>query len=518
MNPLLEASCPTTAFLLELSPSRHAESSFVNPLLENIELATSAAPYSTDNATATAITATAITDGDREYDPTSAPYPGFILYDPEIIEYYIPTAHIAAPSSPPVPTTETIEAATASTTTTTTISPPFLQRVLNLVAEELATIDFFASTAEGAIVIGSAVALSTNVIDIDSTSTAAAVKTEEEEPDWEGVHQQGEELRMWPYQRQFENRPLETRVFLLDPDNENKSLGQDEEIGREIDIKREPVSEDKEELGIDWSLAHEINCLDLEERESSKVPEEIKAQGACVTIDKGGSSVSSESSSENSLLAALEEDDDDEEYEEERQKKSRRKNSKESEKEEEKKSSEMAPKVLSLSSDESDSSILSEERLALKNLAADSSKSDDDGWEPSASKAARLAAKPKQALRTQTRRAATVTHTTTTTTTTTISPLTQDQNYTVTSPTTTTSTASPLPPTTFSTSSVIGEEEEETLETPQGIEIPEASAAEEESDEDEGIPMWWVLHQEPFKNIRKRLDSSKIRQVVTVSK
>ena len=125
-----------------------------------------------------------------------------------------------------------------------------------------------------------------SITDIDATSTAAAVKPEQEEPDWENVHQQGDELRMRPYQRRFENRPLETRVFLLDPDNDNKSLGQDEEIGREIDIKREPVSEDEEELGIDWSLAHEINRLDLEERESSEVPEEIKAQGARVTIDK----------------------------------------------------------------------------------------------------------------------------------------------------------------------------------------------------------------------------------------
>ena len=178
-------------------------------------------------------------------------------YDPEVIEYYTPTVPIAAPSSPPVPAAETIEAET--TTTTTTISPPFLRRVLNLVAEELATIDFFASTAEEAIASGSAAASSSNIIDIGATPVAASVKPEQEEPDWENVHQQGEELRMRPYQRRFENRPLETRVFLLDPDNENKTLGQDEEIGREIEIKREPVSEDEEELGIDWSLAHEIN-------------------------------------------------------------------------------------------------------------------------------------------------------------------------------------------------------------------------------------------------------------------
>ena len=389
VNLLLEASCPATAFPLELSPSHYDESSFYNPLLENIEFATSASPSSTNNATATANTATANTDGDREYDPTSALCPGFIPYDPEIIEYYTPTAPIVAPSSPPVPATETIEA-TTTPTTTTTISPPFLQRVLNLVAEELAMIDFFASIAEEAIATGSAAASSTSVIDIDATSTAAAVKPEQEEPDWENVHQQGDELRMRPYQRRFENRPLETRVFLLDPDNENKSLGQDEESGREIDIKREPVSEDEEELGIDWSLAHEINRLDLEERESSEVPEEIKAQGARVTIDKGGSSVSSKSSSENSLLAALEEDDDDEEYEGERQKRRKRKDSKDIEKDEkeEDKSSEVAPEVSFPSSDESDSSILSEGRLALRNLTADSSKSDDDDWEPSASRAA----------------------------------------------------------------------------------------------------------------------------------
>ena len=305
-NPLLGRFSSALLSSQQVSSSSIIETPIYNPLLEDI---TSATSPPTSNATATAITATANTDGDREYDPTSAPCPGFALYDPEIIEYYTPTAPIAAPSSPPVPATETIEAATSSTTTTT-ISPPFLQRVLDLVAEELATIDFFASTAEEALETGSTAASSTSIIDIDASPTAAAVKPEQEEPDWENVHQQGEELRMRPYQRRFENRPLETRVFLLDPDNENKSLGQDEEIGREIEIKREPVSEDKEELGVDWSLAHEINRLDLKERESSEVPEEIKAQGARMTIDKGGSSVSSESLSENSLLAALEEDDE----------------------------------------------------------------------------------------------------------------------------------------------------------------------------------------------------------------
>ena len=346
---------------------------------------------------------------------------------------------------------------------------------------------------------------------------AAAVKTEAaEEPDWENVHQQGEELLMPPYQRRFENRPLETRVFLLDTDNENRSLGKDEEIGREIDVKREPGSEDEEELGIDWALAHEINRLDLEERESSEVPEEIKAQGARVTIDKDGSSISSESSSENSLLAALEEDD--EEYEEERQTRRKRKDSKdavEEGKEEEDKSSEVAPEVSSPSSEESDSSILSEGRLALRNLTADSSESDADDWEPSASRAARLAAKPKRSLRTQIRRAAAVTHTTTTTTTT-ISPLTQDQNYTNTSPTIIVSAASPPFPTVFSTSSSIAEEEETTQ---QSIEVPETSAGSEEPrSEQMTVPLQWMLHQEPFKNARRRLDSSRIRRAFTVGK
>ena len=275
-----------------------------NPLLEDIASATSPP---TSNVTATAITETANTDGDREYDPASAPCPGFVPYDPEIIEYQHTIEHrLQAPSSPPVPSTEIIEAETsATTTTTTTVSPSFLQRVLNLVAEELATVDFFASTAEEAIATGSAAASSSNIIDIDASPTAATVKPEQEEPDWENVHQQGEELRMRPYQRRFENRPLETRVFLLDPDSEYKSLGQDEEVGREIEIKREPVSEDEEELGVDWSLAHEINRIDLEERENSEVPEEIKAQGARVTIDKGGSSISSESSSENSFVGCV---------------------------------------------------------------------------------------------------------------------------------------------------------------------------------------------------------------------
>ena len=487
---------------------------FQNPLLEDISSATSPP---TSNVTATAITATANTDGDREYDPTSAPCPGFVPYDPEVIEFYIPSSPVVGPSSPPVPSTEIIEEPT-TTTTTTTISPPFLQRVLNLVAEELATIDFFASTAEEALETGSAAATSTSIVDVDASPTAATVKPEQEEPDWENVHQQGEELRMQPYQRRFENRPLETRVFLLDPDNENKSLGQDEEIGREIDIKREPVSEDEEELGIDWSLAHEINRLDLEERESSEVPEEIKAQGARITIDKGRSSVSSDSSSQDSLLAALEEEEDEEYEEEERPKKSRRKSSKEPEQEEEEKSSEVVPEVSSPSSDESDSSILSEGRLALKNLTAESSESDDDDWEPSASRAARLAAKPKRALRTQTRKTAAVTQTTTTTTTT-VSPPEPEQNYTLTSPTTATSSASPSSPLIPSSSSESLEKEpEENIEVSSIPESSEPTAVDEESGEAEIIPLSWILHQEPFKNVRRRLDSSKLRHIINVGK
>ena len=320
-NPLLGRFSSASSSSQQVSSSSIIETPIYNPLLENI---TSAMSPPTSNATATAIPATANTDGDREYDPTSAPCPGFVPYDPEIIEYYTPSVPIAAPSSPPMPATENVEIATTSSTTTTTIAPPFLQRVLNLVAEELATIDFFASMAKEALETGSAAASSTSIIDIDATPTAAAVKPEQEEPDWENVHQQGEKLQLRPYQRRFEDRPLETRVFLLDPDSENPTLGQDEEIGREIDVKRELGSEDEEELGIDWALAHEINRLDLDERESSEVPEEIKAQGACITIDKSGSSVSSDSSSQDSLLAALEEEED-EEYEEERPKKSKQK-------------------------------------------------------------------------------------------------------------------------------------------------------------------------------------------------
>ena len=300
-NPLLGRFFSTSSSSSQASSS---QTPFHNPLLENIESATSATPTITDIVVATENTATSNIGEDREYDPASAPCPGFVPYDPEVIEFYTPSSPVIAPSSPVV-SDGIIESSSATSTTTTTISPPFLQRVLNLVAEELATIDFFASTAEEAIATGSVAASSSSRGD-DTTVAAAEVKTEvAEEPDWEGVHQQGEELHMPPFQRRFENRPLETRVFLLDPDNENRSLGEDEEVGREIDVKREPGSEDEEEMGIDWALAHEINRLDLEERESSEVPEEIKAQGARITIDKGGSSVSSDSSSQDSLLAAL---------------------------------------------------------------------------------------------------------------------------------------------------------------------------------------------------------------------
>ena len=182
-NPLLGRFFSTSSSSSQVSSSQIRETPFHNPLLENIETATSATPIITDIAEATTNNVTANTGEDRDYDPASAPCPGFVPYDPKVIEYYTPALPVIAPSSPVVPN-EIIEPSSAtSTTTTTTISPPFLQRVLNLVAEELATIDFFASTAEEAIVTGSAAASSSSNND-DITMAAAAVKTEAvEEPD-----------------------------------------------------------------------------------------------------------------------------------------------------------------------------------------------------------------------------------------------------------------------------------------------------------------------------------------------
>ena len=214
-------------------------------------------------------------------------------------------------------------------------------------------------------------------------------------------------------------------------------------------------------------------------------------------IDKGSSSISSDSSSKDSLLADLKKEEEDEEYEEKFLQKSIRKSSKENKEEEEKKSSEMAPEVLSLSSDESDSSILNKGRLALKNLTTNSSKSGNDDWEPSASRAVCLAMKPKRALCIQIRTSATVTHISTTTITTTVLPPLLHQNYTKTAPITTTSTASPPPPTvpTASSENIEEEEERRDIEPSQLSEEPELSNVEEESPEEpKVIPLWWILY------------------------
>ena len=498
-NPLLRRSSAATSQLL--SPLDREEAAFENPLLVDLFPPTSVPHFTTTTTTAsppnTAATTTLRTGGDQEYNPTSPPWSGSIEYDPEtVIEEHMPS---------------TLPASLATTTTTTTVSPPFLQRVLDLVAEELTAIDFFSNARDEAVATASA-AISAANNDTDTTAVAAVVKVETEEPDWENVHQQSEELQLRPYQRRFENRPLETCVFLLDPDSEHPSLGADEEVGREIDSKREPDSEDEEIMGIDWSLAHEINRLDLEERESCEVPDEIRAQGAQINLDEDESSISSKSSSKDSLLAGSEEEDD-EEYVADRPRKSRRKGSKRGEEEEaeeeEEKVVEEVPDVSSLSSDESDSSILSEGTLALKNMTADSSESEDDDWEPSASRAARLAAKPKHALRTQIRAAAAVSRTPSTTTTTTVAPVIDIQNYT-TIPTTSVSSASPpVLPLPAAPIEVIDAEDKENIAPSPVEERPEPSAVEEESHrKSEEVPDWRYLLREPFKHSRRRFTFS----------
>ena len=85
---------------------------------------------------------------------------------------------------------------------------------------------------------------------------------------------------MRPYQRRFENRLLETHVLFLDPDTSNTSLGEDKAIGREIAVKREPSSEDEEEMGIHWEGAHRMSVRALRERSNVEVSDQIRRKGA----------------------------------------------------------------------------------------------------------------------------------------------------------------------------------------------------------------------------------------------
>ena len=82
-----------------------------------------------------------------------------------------------------------------------------------------------------------------------TTTTCAlpVVKEEQEEPDWDDVHQQGEPLHMRPYQRRYDYRPLEYRVLQLDSDENERLTAEEEEIGRELEYKREAMSGDEEE-------------------------------------------------------------------------------------------------------------------------------------------------------------------------------------------------------------------------------------------------------------------------------
>ena len=171
-----------------------------------------------------------------------------------------------------------------------------------------------------------------NTTTTTTTTAALKVKTEVEEPDWNDVHQQGEELHMRPYQRRFENRPLETRVLFLDPDTSNTSLGDDEEIGKEITVKKEPSSEDEEEMGIHWEDAHRMSVRALRDRSNVEVPEEIRRKGARIGLDSlvvsepsssSAPSLSSSSSSSSPPSSSSEEEKEDEEDREDRKEEKR---------------------------------------------------------------------------------------------------------------------------------------------------------------------------------------------------
>ena len=159
-----------------------------------------------------------------------------------------------------------------------------------IVEEEIALIDFFAETRD------EAVAATTTTT---TTTAAPIIKTEQIEPDWNDVHQQGEELQLRPYQRRFEHRPLETRVLLLDSDLENRLRGEERTIGREVAIKRELLSEEEEEeMGIYWEDAHMMSVKDLKSRSNSSLPDIIRKQGKKIIIDGEEPSPSSSSLSE----------------------------------------------------------------------------------------------------------------------------------------------------------------------------------------------------------------------------
>ena len=118
--------------------------------------------------------------GSAEYDPANPPYSPSGEYDPE---------------SPPYSGTEDRDPAAASPTFLfEDMDDATLDSYANELLEENNLVDF---------------SLSDDTLNTTTTTTTTAapeVKTEVEEPDWNDVHQQGEELHMRPYQRRFEDR------------------------------------------------------------------------------------------------------------------------------------------------------------------------------------------------------------------------------------------------------------------------------------------------------------------------
>ena len=157
-----------------------------------------------------------------------------------------------------------------------------------------------------------------------TTTPAPVVKTEQEEPDWNDVHQQAADLHLRPYERRYGERLLETRVLLLDDDSENRLVGEDHEYGREIGAKREPDSEDEEELGINWEDAHEIPSEELAERQTFEVPEYLKDLGARIDLEEEEEKKEEEKRKMEEEEKKREEEEKEEEKEKERRKRRRR--------------------------------------------------------------------------------------------------------------------------------------------------------------------------------------------------
>ena len=108
-------------------------------------------------------------------------------------------------------------------------------------------------------------------------------------------------------------------MLQLESDEKETLTAEEEEIGRELEYKREAMSGDEEEKGVNWERVHRISKRKLEARDTCEVPERLKRKGAKISLvtDEEGSEAPESSAPSSPSTPQAEEEEEEERREEE---------------------------------------------------------------------------------------------------------------------------------------------------------------------------------------------------------